>query len=63
MSDIAKQWGESGNENEQTEPDNVAHENAVVAQALLNVWKLVGYIPANKMQKVPDSITIIYFMK
>ena len=51
MSDIAKQWGESGNENEQTEPDNVAHENAVVAQALLNVWKLVGYIPANKMQR------------
>ena len=58
VSDIAKQWGESGNENEQTEPDNVATENAVVAQALLNdVWKLVGYIPAKKMQKVPDSIT------
>ena len=58
LSDIAKlQWGESGNENEQTEPDNVADENAVVAQALLNVWKLVGYIPAKKMQKVPDSIT------
>ena len=38
MSDIAKlQWGESGNENEQIEPDNVADENAVVAQALLNV--------------------------
>ena len=36
VSDIAKQWGESGNENEQTEPDNVADENAVVAQALLN---------------------------
>ena len=46
------------NENEQTEPDNVADENAVVSQTLLNdVWKLVGYIPAKKMQKVPDSIT------
>ena len=57
MSDIAKQWGESGNENEQAEPDNVADENAVVTQALLNdVWKLVEYIPAEKMQKVPDSI-------
>ena len=55
MSDIAKQWGES--ENEQAEPDNVADENAVVTQALLNdVWKLVEYIPAKKMQKVPDSI-------
>ena len=58
MPDIAKQWGESGNENEQTETDNVADENAVMAQALLNdVWKLVGYIPAKKMRKIPDSIT------
>ena len=57
MSDIAKQWGENGNENEQTEPDNVADENAVVTQALLNdVWKLVEYMPAKKMQKVPDPL-------
>ena len=56
--DIAKQWGESGNENEQTETDNVADENAVMAQALLNdVWKLVGYISAKEMRKIPDSIT------
>ena len=42
----AKQWGESGD------------ENAVMAQVILNdVCKLVGYIPAKKMQKVPDSIT------
>ena len=40
------------------EPNNVADENAVVAQALLNVWKLMGYkLRAKKMQNVPDSIT------
>ena len=44
-------------ENEQTEPNNVADENAGVVQAPLNdVWKLVGYIPAKKMQKVSNSI-------